>query len=54
MNIRDHDTVAAFSVVKNDITSNALYNTSYSGNTDQLFRTIKFGVQIERPQGIDQ
>jgi len=34
MSIRDHNTVAAFCVVKNDITSNALYSANYSGNTD--------------------
>jgi hypothetical protein len=53
MSIRDHNTVVTFCVVKNDITSNALYSASYSGNTNQLFRTVKFGVQIERPYGID-
>ncbi len=47
MSIRDHN--------MDDITSNALYtlySASYSGNTDHLFWTVKFGVQIE-PEGID-
>jgi hypothetical protein len=39
--------VATFCVVQNNMTSNALYSASYSGSTNQLFGTVKFGVQIE-------
>jgi hypothetical protein len=52
MSVRDHNMVVTFCVVKNNITNNALYSASYSGNTNQFFWTIKFGVQIE-PIGID-
>jgi len=50
MNICDDNMAVTFSVVKNNMNIKN-YNASYFGNTNQLFWTVKFGVQIEAVDG---